>query len=210
MRRHGRLRALRGLAAGTTTSYLALLFHVLGGGEAPSPLAFAACAAAVTWAAMLIGRSRPSLPLLTIAVAVGQLLLHGMFAMTTGGASLVPGGDGSVPGHAHAHAAGALDLLGAAGTGGGRAMWAAHVTAGLLTIVLIRSGERLLHALAVIARTAARSIVRVAQVVLAAVAAVSRTPRRAPARSAALAPRLVLLAAGVGSAVVRRGPPALV
>ena len=193
MRRRGHGRALRGLAAGVLTSFLALLFHVLGGGAAPGPLALAVTAAAVTWAAMLIGRARPSLPLLVLAVAVGQVVLHTAFSITTGHAVL--GGPG---GHAH----GGL-VLGDAH--GGRAMWLAHVLAGVVTVLAVRHGEAVLRRLLELARLAAGAIVRV---VLRALAA----PGLAPASRCRAAERRpsagAVVSAGIGSVVVRRGPPA--
>lgn len=200
MRRRGTIRALRGLVAGLLTTFLALLFHVLGGGVVPSPLAIAICTVAAVWAAVLIGRARPSLPLLIVAVAAAQLLLHTAFAMTTSTATLT---GIAVSGTTHAgHMDGGLVV--AAGGHGGGAMWLAHVVAGVITIVAIRRGERALRGLADAGRVAVRRLVALLVPVVPA-----RPARRPTADLIGAAARLARLAAGIGSGLVRRGPPPL-
>ena len=199
MRRQGPARAIRGVAAGLLTTFLALCFHVLGGGDAPSALALGVCAAATTWAAVLIGRARPSPPLLVLAVAVGQLILHTAFSMTTSGVVLSGVDHG---GHAHA-GDGAVLLIASAGHAGG-AMWLAHVLAGLLTIVAIRRGEQALRALAAVVRIAVRDLARA----FAFAEPLVLAPRRRLASPLGAVPALARISAGVGSALVRRGPPA--
>ncbi len=193
MRRPGPARALRGVAAGALTTFLALLFHVLGGGTAPGPLALSACLFAVVWVSVLIGRARPSLPLLVVAVGASQLVLHTAFAITTGSATIASGG------HA-GHADGPLVL---AGVQGGHAMWPAHVAAGLLTVLAIRRGERVLVRLRELAGVAVRVLARLVAPLVAPALPLARPVDRREA--GALAP---LAALGVGSVVVRRGPPA--
>ncbi|OJX63857.1 MAG: hypothetical protein BGO95_06615 [Micrococcales bacterium 73-13] len=196
MRRPGSARALRGLIAGLLTSFLALLFHVLGGGETPDPLALALCAAAVVWVAMLLGRRAPSLPLLVAAVAVGQVMLHTAFAVATGGAILV--GDD--------HAGHGDGLLGVVGAHAGGAMWGAHLAAGALTILVIRRGERALRVVAATTGTAVRRLVRA----LPALAALAPVAPPRPVRTLLRpSPPAALRVVGIGSAVVRRGPPVL-
>lgn len=193
MRRPGPLQALRGLVAGVLTTFLALLFHVIGGGVAPTPLAVALCAAAVCWVAMLVGRARPSLPLLLVSVALAQGVLHTAFSIATASAT--------VSGQAHA----GHDHLLVVVTDHGHAMWPAHVLAGVCTVVAVRRGEAVLRRLLEIARVAARALLRL---VLAALAAPAQPLARRGARPAE-APAGPLASWWLGSIVQRRGPPAL-
>lgn len=78
------------------TTFLALFFHICGGGIPPNAIAVAICAAAVCWVAMLIGRARPSLPLLIASTGIAQVVLHTAFSMATATATI--SGDAH-PGH---------------------------------------------------------------------------------------------------------------
>ncbi len=83
---------------------------------------------------------------------MSQVVLHTAFAMTTGSATV--SGD--------AHAGHSDDLLVVSGVHGGHAMWQAHLAAGLLTIVAVRRGERVLVRLRELAGVAARLLDRLA------------------------------------------------
>jgi len=194
MRRTGGARALRGIAAGVVTTFLALVFHVIGGGAAPGPLALAVCLLAVVWVSVLIGRRRPSLPLLVVAVGVSQVVLHTAFSITTGSATI--GGA--------AHAGHGDGLLTVGDLHGGHAMWQAHVVAGLLTVLAIRRGEGVLARLRELSGVVARALGRLVSAVV--------PPSRSlafPLQCLAVIWAGPLVASGVGSVLVRRGPPAL-
>lgn len=193
MRRTASARGLRGVAAGALTTFLALLFHVLGGGAAPGALPVGLCLLATVWVSVLIGRRRPSLPLLVAAVTVSQLVLHTAFALATGSAAVVE--TGGHQGHvgaslavAHGHA--------------GQSMWLAHAVAGVLTVAAIRRGEAMLRRIAKAAGIAVAALLRLALPLPA--------PLRRPARPApVLAVASLPASRPFGSVVVRRGPPAL-
>lgn len=171
------------------TTYLALLCHVVGGGVAPSALAVGICVAAVTWVAVLVGRARPSLPLLVAAIAIAQVVLHTAFSVATATATVA--GDGH----------GAHGPLTVTATGSGHAMWPAHVLAGILTVVAIRRGESLLRGLLEVARLGAAVLLR--RVVLVVV------PRPLAAIVGAIVAVPVDPVTRVFESVVqRRGPPA--
>jgi hypothetical protein len=173
---------------------------VIGGGQTPPVLALVACAAATTWVAVLIGRQRASLPLLVVAVAAGQLILHTAFSITTSDAVLV----GSMQaGHAHVGQGGVL--LASAGHAGG-VMWLAHALAGIVTVIAIRRGEQALRGLGRVARTAIVGLTRR----LAGAAIPAARPARPVPAPRWVATSLFSISAGLGSALVRRGPPALV
>lgn len=193
VRRPGPIQALRGLVAGVLTTFLALLFHIIGGGTSPGALAVAICGAAVCWVAMLVGRSRPSLPLLIASIGVAQVVLHTAFSMATATAT--------ISGHAHA---GHDDLVVVA-MGDGHAMWPAHLLAGVLTIVAIRRGELVLRRLLELAGIAAGALVRLVVAVL----GVAPRPRIVRTSPVAFSACRIGAAQALGSVVRRRGPPAL-
>ena len=180
--------------AGLLTTFLALLFHIVGGGTPPSAFAVALCAAAVCWIAMLVGRARPSLVLLATAIGLAQIVLHTAFSIATATATIA--------GHAHA---GHEDLL-LVVTGGGHAMWSTHLLAGILTVLAVRRGEQVLRRLFELAGMTASSLVRL---VVAVLAVAARPPLRSAARIAAWVPPSFVTEA-LDSVVLRRGPPALV
>jgi len=196
VRRPGPAQALRGLAAGLLTTFLALLFHIVGGGTAPSALAVALCAAATCWVAMLIGRARPSLVLLVVSTAIAQGVLHAAFSMATATATLAVEG--------HAGHGGHRDLV-VVDSGAGHTMWLAHVLAGVLTVVGIRRGEALVRRLLELARVAVGALARL---VVAALALAARPQARSAPRVVSSG-RGIAAARALASVARRRGPPAL-
>jgi len=185
---------LRGAAAGSLTTFLALLFHVLGGGIAPPAAAVGGFVLASVWISVVIGRRRPSLPLLILAVAVSQAVLHTGFEMTSSSVVLL------APGGAGLHAGHELSLGPVVLAHAGGAMWLAHLAAGVLTVLGIRHGEAVLRRLAEAAHVV---LVRLQRLPMPA-------PLEAPARAAVLPrPAGPLLRRLLRSVLLRRGPPAL-
>lgn len=160
------LRALRGAIAATVATAVALLGHVLGGGEVPGWLGVVLpWWLSVTVCTVLAG-SRFSLPRMGAAVLTSQALFHGLFMAGTPGdatSTLVapPGshlGHGAAHGHGslgdgvpavHVHGAGAADGL----TGVEHHLHAAHLdtqmllghlVAALVTTLLLHRGETML------------------------------------------------------------------
>lgn len=188
MHRRGLARGVRGLAAGSLTTFLALAFHVFGGGTMPGVAAIAGSLLATVWLSVMIGRRRASLPLLAAGVAAGQIVLHTVFTMSTASAS-ISGGNHS------AH--GAIEFaLGHAG----HAMWWSHLAAGVLTVAALHRGEALLVRLGELARVAVRAITRLVDALVAAVPAARVPLASTPARP--------LASRRIGTVAVLRGPPA--
>lgn len=171
-----------------------MLFHIIGGGVSPGVFAVAMCAAAVSWVAMLVGRARPSLPLLIVSIGIAQVVLHTAFSMATTVAT-VSGGSHAAHG----------DMVVTA-TAAGHAMWPAHLIAGMLTVLAVRRGEQLLRRLLELARVTAGALVRL---VVATLAVVPR-PVDVRTRLAASPTSSMFGAQALRSVVQRRGPPALV
>lgn len=126
----GRRLARGSIAAGLST-WIALTFHLLGGGDAPAVvgvvipfvLSWCACVVLAAWRGHALR--------LTASVLLSQGLFHLLFTLgATGGAR---GGH-----HGSAVQLGATDLAGAAPW---THMWLAHVVAAAITILALRSGE---------------------------------------------------------------------
>jgi len=179
------------------TTFLALCFHVVGGGVAPSALAIAVCTAAVCWVAMLVGRARPSLPLLIASIAIAQVVLHTAFSLTTATATLA-GADHT----GHAHDA----MLDVVVTGGGHSMWVAHLLAGVLTVIAVRRGEQVARRLVELARMVAGSLLRRVLGALG-VLAIAARPLARRGLGIVSARRGRALIEALGTVLVRRGPP---
>lgn len=158
---HGGARLARGWAGAVLAVGLGAASHtVLGAAHAPHPLVLLlAVALAAPVCTVLAGR-RLSLPRVLAAVLGSQAILHGLYSL----ASPAPGVSAAFPttaghlGHA-VPASGELASFAAAhssahaavhaGAAGGHehlglGMLAAHMAAALLTVLLIRHGERLL------------------------------------------------------------------
>lgn len=157
------LRLVRGAAAATVTTAVALTGHLLGGGELPALLGIA-----ITWwlavtACTVLAGTRFSLLRLGAAVLGSQALFHALFVVTTGGSGTVtmvdpPGSQlyhhqhtlTTADGAAGAHAGHLAPIGGAASTHAAHGlvmdprMLLGHVLAGLLTTLLLHRGERFL------------------------------------------------------------------
>ncbi|MDN3497291.1 hypothetical protein QL996_15230, partial [Planococcus sp. APC 4015] len=133
-------RTLRGITAAAVATWLAAVSHTLGGGTAPdAALLLVVTALAAPLGVALAGR-RLGLVRLTLTVVATQLLLHVAFAWTAG---LDPTAGGT---HVHGGALVTGDqtttLLPDLG------MTLAHVLAALVTIALLRRGERAMRSVA--------------------------------------------------------------
>jgi len=157
------LRLVRGAAAATVTTAVALTGHLLGGGELPALLGIA-----ITWwlavtACTVLAGTRFSLLRLGAAVLGSQALFHALFVVTTGGSGTVtmvdpPGSQlyhhqhtlTTAAGTASAHAGHLAQIGDAASTHAAHGlvmdprMLLGHVLAGLLTTLLLHRGERFL------------------------------------------------------------------
>lgn len=203
-------RALRAGAAATLATVVALLSHVAGGGAAPAPLAVALPWALSLVVCLLVVGRRLSGVRLGMAVTAAQVLFHAMFVLgvvpSAGSTHTSVAGAGS---GSHGLHSGHMSLPASLVSPGpiaqmmpDAAMIGAHVVAALVTTLVLHRGERLLVALAELARRIGRRLGAVARDLVPPPASPLR-PRgmRAPIR--ARHPRPLIAAPG------RRGPPLL-
>ncbi|MGE3194410.1 MAG: hypothetical protein AB7K08_13200 [Microbacteriaceae bacterium] len=125
-------RLARGSAVGVIATAAAALSHAVAGGGTPSALALAV---GVVFGGMLGTFSlsaRPSLPRLTVAVGVTQLVFHMVFS-TLGSAAPVEG---------HVHGAVVLAQATPHTHVDSPLMWLSHAAAGILTLVFLRRAEQ--------------------------------------------------------------------
>ncbi len=179
-------RLTRGVLTGTVSTVLALAFHVVAGGDAPSAFGLWLAFGATIWIATVLGRGRFSWWLVSAAVAIGQIVLHFDFEATT---SVVHAAVGEHAGH--------TDSLVLQFGSLGHSMWWGHALAGILTVAWVRFGEAL--AVRLVERTALawRAVVAVR------IGVAPRRRVRLSALSHVASPRDEALVSGVG----RRGPP---
>lgn len=136
----------RGFAAASLATFAALAGHVTGGGAMPGPLGILAPWLLSSMICVLLAGRTLSVARLSISVAVSQFLFHGLFVLGT----ITPSGQ-SVP-HVHGAplvlpvSAGVPATAVAAGP-----MWAGHLLAAVLTVVVAHRGERMLLALRALA-----------------------------------------------------------
>lgn len=147
-------RVVRGFAAAGVATLVAALFHMAGGGEAPSAVALTLSVVFSSLASIVLVGRRVALWRVTLSVAVSQFLFHALFTLSPSASfSGMPMG-----GHLHAGmhltlvpgAAAATDAVTAGPTFLGEDvwMWLAHAAAAALTIAALLRGERTLVAVA--------------------------------------------------------------
>ena len=181
------VRAARGWVVGVFATALAALSHAVAGGGTPSPLALAV---GVVFGGMLgtfALSARPSLPRLSIAVGVTQLVFHIVFSALDSAAPVtghVHGAVVTVPAASHAHVDSPL-------------MWLSHTVAAVVTLLLLRRAEQAIWRLL-------RGLVRLIAGPFRTPAIVSPAPRALPA---ALESPVRLFGRILLSGVSRRGPP---
>ncbi|GAA5147115.1 hypothetical protein GCM10025768_06640 [Microbacterium pseudoresistens] len=202
MRTPRAVRAARGGAAATLATFVSLLSHVAAGGAMPGWLGVVAPWLFSVLVCLVIAGRRLSAVRLSAAVVVSQALFHVLFVLGSGSST-------ALVGHSH-HGAVALAASGSGGTAldvalrGEPLMWAAHAIAAILTVVALYRGERMLVLLSYTARSVTAWLSRLVAVVLAPVVIRPRRVATTPRPSRVVLPAVPL------SAVVRRGPPALV
>ena len=202
-------RVARGFAAAGVATLVAALFHMAGGGEAPSALALTLSLVFSSLASIVLVGKRVAPWRVTLSVAVSQFLFHALFTLSPSASfSGMPMG-----GHLHAGmhltlvpgAPAAVDAVTAGPTflGADVWMWLAHAAAAALTIAVLLHGERTLLAVARFAFfTLHRFVDRVAAVTPVATNRVSTPVDTVPAT-------LHGLQALIG-ALRHRGPPRVV
>lgn len=129
-------RVVRGSAAASGATFVALLSHVAGGGAMPGWLGIAVPLVLSVMIATLLAGRRMSVWRLALTVAFSQALFHVLFVVGTGGQAV------AVAAHDHAApavlpVAEAIAMPWPAAT-----MWLMHGVAAVVTTLLLHRGER--------------------------------------------------------------------
>lgn len=203
-------RFARGWIAAIVSLFVASCSHALAGGALPATAGLALCLAFSAAVCVLLAGKTLSLARLSLAVALSQLLFHGLFSLlTTTPGTPVPAGAGM-----H-HGAGSMVLeLGSATSSAPSVaamsadadlrMWIGHAIGALVTIAALGFGERAFWGLLRLARLCiSHSIARIVDSVV--------PPRTAPSRRLIPTdrPSAVIPRALVFSIHRHRGPPTL-
>ena len=135
-------RVVRGLLAATVATLVAALFHIAGGGAAPSVLALTLSLVFSVLACVALAGKRLALWRLTVSVGLSQFLFHTLFALSPSGS--FAGADPS--GHVHLGSHLVMVSSGNAASMPSMApesasMWISHGVAALVTIAALRFGE---------------------------------------------------------------------
>lgn len=143
-------RLVRSVSATSVAVVFAAISHVLAGAAAPNILAVMVTIVVALPVALWLSGKRLSFPRLFTLVLGSQALFHVAFVMVGQSA---PMRGGSALGQHGNHAAGVFDLslvLGVDGSSASWLMWAAHAAAAIVTVVVLRFGERSAVSLATI------------------------------------------------------------
>ena len=208
------LRLLRGWTAAVVATGAAALAHTAAGGPWPSPMLVLLCLALSAPVCMLLAGLRMHRLGLTLSVAASQLLFHGLFSVSgtmsatvdhtshaghlgaaADGPELVLSGTGAM---VHDHAA--LEGLGLSASSAAWLMPVLHAAAGIVTVLVLRHGEKLALRVAATLLIRARSLIsRIGEPVVIA----------GPAwRCAPTGPSVPRLAQVILASLRYRGPPA--
>ncbi|QUL78774.1 hypothetical protein IG171_15545 [Brevibacterium sp. SMBL_HHYL_HB1] len=209
-----RRRALRGSAAATAATFVALASHIIGGGSMPSLWGIIVPLALSTLVCVLLAGRKLSLWRLSASVVASQALFHQLFTVFTPLAS-APGPTSAVEKHAHHHARATSSMAGVGiGSGdptdpamssgahahGSLPMLLAHLAAAVLTIVLIYWAEALPAKLCEFGRRIIRALLPVFSR--------PRTVPEGPRPTVIIRLEQPRRPGIVRSPVLRRGPPA--
>ncbi|WP_455837002.1 hypothetical protein [Pseudarthrobacter siccitolerans] len=147
-------RLLRTAALAGSILSLAAAAHVSGGGSLPPSPVLAACMALVVMGVTVMTRWKLKVPVLGLALAGGQGLLHALLSVLSPATADTPAPRPVLPGaHGHTLGSGALMPVGQDAHAHlvwdlGPAMFTAHLAATVLTALLLAKGEAALWALA--------------------------------------------------------------
>lgn len=196
------IRALRGAAAALFATVVALVSHVLAGGQVHGLLGVMLPLSISVLVCTLLSGRRFSLFRLSIAVAFSQFFFHGLFSMGSGQS----GSMAMLTSTGHDHlmhgtvAAASSDVVAGHGAHDGSMMFA-HIVAAIGTILVLHRSESILFTLSDLADLFFLNILWF-------LVAAFRFPRveRRPQFSRTKPPALV--SAVYVSCVARRGPPA--
>lgn len=152
-------RVARGFAAASVATLVAALFHMAGGGLAPSALALTLSVVFSSLGSIALVGKRVAVWRLSLSVLVSQFLFHALFTLSPSATFSGMPADGHL--HAGMHltlvpgSTSATSATSAAGMtmpamifGDNPWMWLSHTVAALLTIAALLHGERTLLAVA--------------------------------------------------------------
>jgi len=135
-------RVVRGFAAASVATLVAALFHMAGGGLAPSALALTLSLVFSSLGSIALVGKRVAAWRLTLSVLVSQFLFHALFSLSP--SAHFAGATGHL--HPGSHLTMVTDGAAATPMSGmslsGSWMWLAHAAAALLTLAALRYGER--------------------------------------------------------------------
>ncbi|TFB64527.1 hypothetical protein [Cryobacterium sp. Hz9] len=195
-------RFARGWIVAVSSTFVAALSHTLGGASVPGLLAVVVSLAFAGMVCVALSGRTLSFWRGAASVLISQLIFHGLFSLGAPGGAL---GAALAASGTHQHAA-LPGLIGPLAPGGGAdvthdgaTMWGAHLGAAIITILVLRFGERAFWGLVESVRLGLRTLYVPASVVVP-VAAPVRIGHEAPVS----APRDLVL---VLSAMRHRGPP---
>jgi hypothetical protein len=156
-------RALRGWSVAVVATLLAAVSHGIADGAMPSLLGLGASLVLAGAASTILTPRGQSLWRLALAVAISQIGFHTVFSSFGAGSTLVPNTSQHGTAHGSLHV-GSSDvgaaLAGDLPTGHGHAsMTLAHIVAGLLTLILLRTAESAAVALVRVVRLVVRRLV---------------------------------------------------
>jgi hypothetical protein len=196
-------RLARGLIAAIVSLFVAACSHALAGGALPATAGLALCLAFSGAACVLLAGKTLSLARLSAAVALSQLLFHGLFSLLADAPLSTPS---SAEAGMHHGGAVALQLATATATvppmsaDADLRMWLGHAFGAIVTVAVLSLGERAFWALARLARLFISCILDVVLPVETAVSArLSRSDR----------PAAVIPHALIFSIHRHRGPPTI-
>lgn len=201
-------RVARGFAAAAVATLVAALFHMAGGGQAPSAVALTLSLVFSSLGSIALVGRRAAAWRLTLSVLVSQFLFHALFTLSPSASFSGMPADGHL--HAGMHLTMVAGPASASATGMSMPamivgespwMWLSHGAAALLTIVVLLHGERTLLAVARFAFFVLRRLVD-------RVSAVQAQPLRRLTASVAAVPRALHSLGTVLDGRPRRGPPA--
>lgn len=166
-------RVARGFIAAAVATLVAALFHVAGGGSAPSALALTLSITFSVLAALALTGRRLSTWRLAASVVISQALFHVLFSLGSASTTFATA-DGSMHVHAGSHlvAMTAPHAAMASVIPDSPLMWFAHASAALVTIAALRFGERAFWGLF---ETVRMRLARTRRIPLAAPVALTRT-----------------------------------
>ncbi|ALS57092.1 hypothetical protein C5C66_01940 [Rathayibacter toxicus] len=167
-------RLARGTVAALAATATAAASHTFADTQTPPPAILAIAAAFATLICVFLSGRYLSLSRLSISVLASQLAYHALFHIAGGATEVKVTGNGKLLSDRHNHGAATVELFSGGGSvsGPGHAdhspvMILAHLTAAVLTIAMLRHGERIFWTLgAGAARVVVRLVARASALLL--------------------------------------------